>query len=136
MPVKIKEIHAGDLNSPYFKDIYLYLAQNRLPSTKVVIRKVEILAERYVLLGSILFKINPTPEKETALLVILEICTDIIIILYHYSLFAGHQGIINTYLTISDMFLIPNLIQYLRSYIKGCHICQLACHEKPPTRQL
>ena len=31
---------------------------------------------------------------------------------------------------------IPNLINYLRSYIKGCHICQLAHNEKPPARQL
>ena len=40
------------------------------------------------------------------------------------------------YLTISDRFFIPNLIHYLRSYIKGYHICQLACNEKPPARQL
>ena len=33
-------------------------------------------------------------------------------------------------------FLIPNLIHYLRSYIKGCHICQLSRNEKPPTRPL
>ena len=31
---------------------------------------------------------------------------------------------------------IPNLIHYLRSYIKGCHICQLSRNEKPPTRHL
>ena len=36
----------------------------------------------------------------------------------------------------SDTFLIPNLIHYLRSCIKGCHLCQLACNEKPPPRQL
>ena len=65
-----------------------------------------------------------------------EICTDKIITLYHSSLFAGHQGVIKTYLTISDKFFIPSLIHYLRSYIKGCHICQLACNEKPPTRKL
>ena len=41
-----------------------------------------------------------------------------------------------TYLTISDNFLIPNLIHYLRSYINGCHICQLSCNEKPPSRHL
>ena len=41
-----------------------------------------------------------------------------------------------TYLTINDKFFIPNLIHYLQSYIKGCHICQLAHNEKPPTRQL
>ena len=33
-------------------------------------------------------------------------------------------------------FFIPNLIDYFRSYIKGCHICQLACNEKPAVRQL
>ena len=48
----------------------------------------------------------------------------------------GHQGVIKSYLTISDKFFIPNLIHYLRSYIKGCHICQLACNEKLPPRQL
>ena len=48
----------------------------------------------------------------------------------------GHQGVIKTYLTISNTFFIPNLIHYLRSYIKGCHICQLMRNEKPPTRQL
>ena len=51
-------------------------------------------------------------------------------------MFAGHQGVIKTYLTISDKFFIPNLIHYLRLYVKGCHICQLTRNEKPPTRQL
>ena len=131
-----KEIQAGYLNSPYFKDIYLYLAQNKLPSTKTAIRKVETLAEWYILLDSLLFKITPTPEKETAVLAIPEIFTHKIITLYHSSLFAGHQGVIKIYLTISDKFFVLNLIHYLRSYIKGCHICQLAHNEKPPTRQL
>ena len=37
-------------------------------------------------------------------------------------------------MTINDNFFIPNLIHYLRSYIKGCHICQLSRNEKPPSR--
>ena len=87
------------------------------------------------MLDSLLFKITTSPEKETATLAIPEICTDKILTLYHSSLFAGHQGVIKTYLTISDKFFIPNLIYYPRSYIKGCHICQSTCNEKPPTRQ-
>ena len=63
-------------------------------------------------------------------------CADKIITLYHSNLFAGHQGVIKTYLTISDRFFIPNLIRYLRSYIKGCHICQLNRKDKLPVRQL
>ena len=133
----IKEIQAGYLTSSYFKDIYLYLAQNRLPSSKVSNKKGRrMLAEKYILLDSLLFKITSTQDKETAVLAIPEMCADKIITLYHASLFAGHQGIIKTYLTISDKFFIPNLIHYLRLYIKGCHICQLMHNEKPPTRQL
>ena len=41
------------------------------------------------------------PEKETAVLAVPETCSDRIIMLYHSSLFAGHQGMIKTYLTIS-----------------------------------
>ena len=67
---------------------------------------------------------------------ILEVYADNIITLYHTSLFAGHRGVIKTYLTIHNKFFIPNLIHYLHSYIKGCHICQLAHNEKLPTRQL
>ena len=74
------------------------------------------------------------PEKETAVLAVPEMCTDKIITLYHSSLFAGHQGVIKAYLTISDKCFMPNLLYYLRSYIKGCHICQLAHNEKPPAR--
>ena len=134
LPVEVKEIQAGYLHSPYFKDIYQYLLQNKLPSSKLAIKKLEALSEKYVLLDSLLFKIYP--EKETAVLVLPEMCADKIITLYHKSLFAGHQGVMKTYLTISDKFFIPNLIHYLRSYIKGCHICQLSRNEKPPTRHL
>ena len=104
LPLTIKEIQAGYLNSLYFKDIYLYLAQNTLPSKKTVIKRVEILGEKYILLDSLLFKLTTRPGREIALLAIPETCADKIITLYHSNLFAGHQGVIKTYLTISDRF--------------------------------
>ena len=132
LPIEIKEIQAGYLHSPYFKDLYQYLLQNKLPHSKLAIKKLEALSERYVLLHSLLFRINP--EKETAVLAIPEEYVDKRITLYHKSLFAGHQEVIKTYLTISDRFFIPNFIHYLRSYIKGCHMCQLSRNKKLPTR--
>ena len=45
LSVTVKEIKAGYLSSSYFKDIYIYLVQNRLPSSKAAIRKVEMLAK-------------------------------------------------------------------------------------------
>ena len=37
LPVTVKELQAGYLVSSYFKDIYLYLAQNKLSNTKAAI---------------------------------------------------------------------------------------------------
>ena len=100
--VEIKEIQARYLMSSHFKDIYVYLSQNKLPTSKTAIRKVEILAKRCILLDSLLFKI--TPEKESVVLAVPETCANKIITLLHSSLFAGHQGVIKTYLTISNIF--------------------------------
>ena len=77
-----------------------------------------------------------TPDKETALLAIPEICIDKVIALYHVSLFTGHQRVVKMYLIMKDKFFIPGLMHFLRSFIKGCHICQLARPNKPPMRQL
>ena len=54
LPIEIRKIQAGYLCSPYFKDLYLYLSQNKLPSFKPAIRKIETLAEKYVLLELII----------------------------------------------------------------------------------
>ena len=136
LPLTIKEIQAGYLSSPYFKDLYLFLSQNKLPSKRSAIKKVETLAKSFVLLDSLIFKLVMTPDKEAAVLVIPEICVDKLIPLYHTSLFTGHQGVVKTYLTMKDKFFILNLMHYLRSFIKGCHICQLSRSDKLPTRQL
>ena len=67
------------------------MAHNRLPSKRIAMRRVELLAEKYILLDSLLFKLTMISGKETALLAIPEVCVDRIITLYHSNLFAGHQ---------------------------------------------
>ena len=79
LPVIVKEIEAGYIISPYLKDLYSYLAQNKLPNTKLAIRKVKTLEERHILLDLLLFKLVTTPEKETTLLDISEIFANKII---------------------------------------------------------
>ena len=39
-PMSVKEMHAGYLISSYFKDLNLYLAQNKFPNTKTEIQKL------------------------------------------------------------------------------------------------
>ena len=88
------------------------------------------------MLDSLLLKLVTIPDKEKALLVIPGMCAGKIIELHHTSLFVGHQGVIKTYLTISNKYFIPNLMHYLRSFLSACHICQLFRNDKQPCRQL
>ena len=65
-----------------------------------------MLAKKYISLDSLLFKIVSAPYKETAVLAIPEICADKSITQYHSGVYVGHQGIIKTYLTISNKFFV------------------------------
>ena len=131
-----KEIQAGNLHSSCCKDAFLYLVQTKLPSNKAEIMKTDILADRYLLLDSLLFTLNTTPGKESAVPAISESCVDKIITLYHLSIFGEHQGSIKTCLTINEKIFIPDLIHNLRAYIKGCHRYQLHRKKKSQSRQL
>ena len=79
LPLTIKEIQAGYLTSLFFKNLYRYLAQNILPHKRHARQKVETLAESFILLDYLLFKLVTIPDKEKALLAIPEICADKII---------------------------------------------------------
>ena len=67
LPLTIKEIQTGYLKSPYFIDLYLYLAQNKLPSKRSAICKVETLAERFILLDHCYLISDYSGEKDSAI---------------------------------------------------------------------
>ena len=65
LSLTIKEIQAGYLTSLFFKDLYRYLVQNILPHKRHARQKVEALAESFILLDSLLFKlINVKVQNE------------------------------------------------------------------------
>ena len=57
LPLTIKEIQAGYLSSSFFKDLFVYLAHNKLPNKKNAILKVLTLSQNYVLLDQLLFNL-------------------------------------------------------------------------------
>ena len=79
----IKEIQAGYLTSFYFKNIYLYLVQNKLTSSDTTIGQVETKAGKYLLLDSLLFRIQNYHDKQNPLLCLPESCVDHFLDLYH-----------------------------------------------------
>ena len=61
LPLTIKEIQAGYLTSPYFRDLYLFLSQNKLPSKRSAIKKVEMLAESFIFTGLSDIQVSDNP---------------------------------------------------------------------------
>ena len=121
-----RDLKAAYLTSPHFRDIYLYLLQNRLPLRKGAARRLDQNARNYLILDGLLFKI--LDDGEGNLDTVLCIPTSKVYILlnaYHSSILGGHTGITKCYHTISQRFYCPNLADNLRAYITGCHVCQL-----------
>ena len=64
LPLTVKEIQAGYLASSFFQDLYKYLAQNVMPHKRQARHKVEALAESFILLDCLLFKLVTILDKE------------------------------------------------------------------------
>ena len=73
LSVTVKEIQAGYLNSLYFKEIYLYLAHNELPSSKVGIHIIRLIT----------IQNNYNTRQRNSSVRYTETCVDSIINLYH-----------------------------------------------------
>ena len=126
-------IETGDLIREYdktvcFKDVYAYIARDKLPGNVATQKKIIGEAANYVVANHLLFKIENVKEcgqwRQNPLLVIPEKFEPNIFHMYHNSLFACHQGLWKTFLTIRKHYYIPNLLMKLRNFIDACIICQ------------
>ena len=55
--VDLRDLKAAYLTSPHFRDIYLYLLQNRMPLGKGAAKRLDQNASNYLILDGLLFKI-------------------------------------------------------------------------------
>ena len=126
LSVSLKDLKAAYLSSPHFRDIYLYLMQNRMPILPSAARRLETNARNYMIIDGLLFKITVGNNGELEpLLCIPTSKVNVLLDRYHSSLMGGHVGITKCYQTISQRFYCPNLAEQLRAYITVCHVCQL-----------
>ena len=124
--VDLRDLKAAYLTSPHFRDIYLYLLQNRMPLGKGAAKRLDQNARNYLILDGLLFKILDNGEGNLdTVLCIPTSKVHILLNAYHSSILGGHTGITKCYHTVSQRFYCPNLAENLRAYITGCHVCQL-----------
>ena len=107
--IDLRDLKAAYLTSPHFRDIYLYLLQNKIPLGKGAIRRIESNSRNYILLDGLLFKITRDDNGNMdTVLCIPSSKVDILLNVYHSSILGGHTGITKCYHTISQRFYCPN----------------------------
>ena len=85
------------------------------------------MSESYILLDTLLFKImhDKAQDEYTTVLCIPTSKVDMILEQYHASFKGSHTGITKCYMMINQRYYISNLAHQIRTYITGCHVCQL-----------
>ena len=127
LPLTLRDLQAAYLESPQLRDIYVYLSQNKCPKSRKSAKSVVRMAQDYMLLDGLLFKItyDKLRDEPSSVLCIPTSKVDMLLDSYHSSLLGGHAGITKCYMTICQRFYCPNLSNHIRAYITGCHVCQL-----------
>ena len=115
LPTSFRDLHGAYLNSPHFRDIYLYLLQNKALKSARKRGQIISMSQDYMLLDNLLFKITKdhiTKEVKPLLC----IPTSKVELLLHYfqsSMMGGHMGITKTYMTLGQCFHCPHLAHHI-----------------------
>ena len=134
LPLTLKELKASYTKSPFFKDIYIYIARGYSPFKGYAQRTFKNECENYIIFDGILFKIimgKAKNDEPRLTMCVTEAYIPVILYQYHDMLLAGHQGVLRSYLTIKEKYFFPHMIMYLRRYIKSCLVCQTRSKQAP-----
>ena len=134
LPCSIRDMQSAYLNSPHFRDIYLALSMNKMPSKARTAKKLEsdLLHAVYMIHGGLLYRYMKTTTGDSEpVLCVPTSKIDIFLALFHSSILGGHMGMSKSVLTLQQKFYCPNLAYHVRMYIISCHVCQtFKCHKR------
>ena len=135
LPILLRDMQAAYLGSPYFRDIYLLLQGNISPVSRRRASKVHAMAYNYLLVDQLLYKLESDATGE----IVPKLCIpqskiDQVLHQFHSTMIGGHQGIVKTMLSIRQRYFSPGLVERIRAYIIGCHVCQMHKKAHPDNR--
>ena len=127
LPCSIRDMQATYLSSPHFRDIYLSVGKNKIPSQTRSARKLvsDLMNAVYNIHGELLYRYmkNSTGDSDPVLCVPVS-KIDVFLEQYHSSILGGHMGMSKCVLTLQQKLYCPNLAYHVRMYIISCHVCQ------------
>ena len=140
LPLTLRDIKNAYASCPTFKHVYTFMTTGKAPPQ--IYSMIEARAENFAIIDGLLYyklaarKKDPKESDDKYYLKVYRLCIpdshiDLILFLYHDTLFGGHQGVNRMCGTINKHFYIPHLEGYVRQYKLSCLECQLAQKVKP-----
>ena len=129
LPIDALELAKEYAFSPRFRDVYLYITKNKLPSSSASHRRLQMDATNYVVINNLLFRIpcekeHSSPTKWHLKLVIPEKFETTLFHKYHSSPMGGHMGIKRTIATLNEWFYVVNMVAKFKIFQQSCEVCQ------------
>ncbi|KAK6178667.1 hypothetical protein SNE40_011194 [Patella caerulea] len=125
LPFDQNKLRLEQETSPYFKQVYNYLAHDILPSNRKAAKRLKLQSEEYILAEQLLFRLLVhDDDRFTLQLAVPESMCNGLIHQYHDSQLCNHQGVVRTYLTLRKLFYFPNMFQRITQYVNTCSTCQ------------
>ena len=127
LPCSIRDMQVAYLSSPHFREIYLSVGMNKMPSKAKSAKKLEsdLMNAVYMIHGGLLYRYmrNLRGDLDPVLCVPAS-KIDIFLELFHSCILGGHMGMSKCVLTLQQNFYCPNLAYHVRMCIISCHVCQ------------
>ena len=112
LPCSIRDMQAAYLSSPHFRDIYLSVGVNKMPSKARSVRKLEtdLMNAIYMIHDGLLYRyIRNSAGDSDPVLCVPASKIDIFLELFHSSILSGNIGMSKCVLTLQQKFYCPNL---------------------------
>ena len=125
-PITLKELKAAYPKDPFFKDIYIYITRGYCMYKGYARTTFKLECEDYTTYQGILFRFAPRKKGlgPKLMLCIPRMYVPVLLYQYHDMILSGHHGITKTLETLQQKYFFPEMIMYIKRYIKGCEICQ------------
>ena len=109
LPCSIRDMQSAYLNSPHFKDIYLAVSMNKMPSNARKL-EVDLLHAVYMIHGGLFYRYMKTPTGNSEpILCVPTSKIDIFFDLFHSLILSGYMGMSKSILTLQTKILLPQL---------------------------
>ena len=95
LPYDKREVARLQSQCPNFKDVYSYITEGLLPPNKAAAKRVMLIAEEYIVVDRILFKLVLKDDEQCLKLAVPQVLVPFVISLHHDNLLACHQGIVS-----------------------------------------